>query len=73
MLRDGVIGSLVPLVSAADLAGLPVPRTQSLITLAETLLGADVAASGRRLDTVGVREGDVDSVRRTFDVLMENR
>ncbi len=73
MLRDGVIGSLVPLVSAADLAGLPVPRTQSLITLAETLLGADVAASGRRLDTVGVREGDVDSARRTFDALMENR
>ncbi|HID68019.1 MAG TPA: hypothetical protein EYP31_07135, partial [Roseibacterium sp.] len=49
LLRDGVIGSLVPLISAARLAGIDVPVTQSMVTLASSILGADVAAAGRRL------------------------
>jgi hypothetical protein len=73
MLRDGVVGSLVPLASAAAVAGVPVPRTQALITLTETLLGADIAASGRRLETIGITSADVDGARRAFDALMEAR
>lgn len=69
LLRDGVIGSLVPLLSAGDLAGLSLPQTQSMITLASTLLGADVAAAGRRLDTIGINEADIDSARRAMDAI----
>lgn len=71
LMRDGVIGSLVPLVSAATLARIDVPRTRSLISLTETLLGADIAAAGRRLDTIGVAAADVDEARRILDALME--
>lgn len=69
MLRDGIIGSFVPLISAASLAGQEVPVTQSMVTLAATLLGADVAAAGRRLDTIGIAAGDIDSARRTMDAI----
>ena len=69
LLRDGVVGSLVPLLSAGDLAGLSLPQTQSMITLASTLLGADVAAAGRRLDTIGINESDIDSARRAMDAI----
>ena len=70
MLRDGVIGSLVPLISAAALAGIDVTQTAALVAMCEVILGADVAAAGRRLDTIGVTSGDVDSARRLFDSLM---
>lgn len=69
LLRDGVIGSLVPLVSAADLAGCAVPMTRAMITLTEGVLGADVAAAGRRLDTIGLTSANVDQARRAFDAL----
>jgi opine dehydrogenase len=69
LLRDGVIGSLVPLVSAAQIAGVDVPVTQSMITLASTVLRADVAAAGRRLDTIGITENDIDSARRAMDAI----
>lgn len=69
LLRDGVIGSLVPLVSAAEIAGLPVPVTSSMITLAGGVLGADVAAAGRRLDTIGIRAQDIDKVRQAMDAI----
>ncbi|MFP4273696.1 MAG: hypothetical protein ACLFRU_01620, partial [Paracoccaceae bacterium] len=68
--RDGVIASLAPLVSAASLAGTPVPVTQGLIRLAEAMLGADLAAAGRRLDAIGITAETVDSARRAFDALM---
>ena len=67
LLRDGVIGSLVPLLSAARLTGLDVPMTQSMVTLAASILGADVAAAGRRLDTIGIVESDIDSARKAMD------
>ena len=69
MLRDGVIGSLAPLCSAAALAGLPVPQTQAMITLTGAILDADVAASGRRLDTMGITANTIDDARRSFDAL----
>ena len=70
IMRDGVIGSLVPLVSSAETANTPVPRTRSLVTLTECILGADVAAAGRRLETIGITECDLDSARRAFDTLV---
>ncbi len=69
LLRDGVIGSLVPLVSAAVIAGVPVPVTESMITLADSVLGADVAAAGRRLDTIGIRYQDIDTARQAMDAI----
>ena len=69
LLRDGVIGSLVPLLSAAEIAGVEVPVTRAMITLAGTVLGADVAAAGRRLDTIGIDAGDIDTARRAMDAI----
>ena len=69
LLRDGVIGSLVPLISAAEITGTPVPMTQAMITLAATVLGADVAASGRRLNTIGIDATHIDTARRAMDAI----
>ena len=69
LLRDGVVGSLVPLVSAAKMAGRKVPVTDSMITLASAVLGADVAAAGRRLDTIGIEAGDMDAARQAMDAI----
>lgn len=69
LLRDGVIGSLTPLVSAAELAGIDVPVTRSMITLASSVLGADVASAGRRLDTIGIRSSDLNEARAAMDAI----
>lgn len=69
LLRDGVVGSLVPLISAAELADIDVPLTRSMVTMASTILGADVASAGRRLDTIGIREIDIDAARATMDAI----
>lgn len=69
MLRDGVIGSLVPLMSAAALTGTAVPMTQAMITLATTLLGADVASAGRKLGTIGIDAADIDTARKAMDAI----
>lgn len=69
LLRDGVIGSLVPLVSAAEITGTPVPMTQAMITLASTVLSADVAASGRKLNTIGIEASHIDTARRAMDAI----
>ena len=73
LLRDGVIGSLVPLMSAAKLAGIELPVTQSMITLASAVLGADVAAAGRRLDTIGIAATDIDTARSAMDAIAMGR
>ena len=69
MMRDGVIGSLVPLASAADLAGISVPQTKALMANVGAILDADVAAAGRRLETMGVTSASPDDVRRAFDAI----
>lgn len=73
LLRDGVIGSLVPLCSAARLAGVDVPVTQAMITLAGAVLGADVAAAGRRLETIGIEAGDIETARAAMDRIATGR
>ena len=73
LLRDGVIGSLVPLVSAARMSGVPVPVTQSMITLAEAVLGADVATAGRKLETIGIEATTTESARQAMDAIAGGR
>ena len=60
IVRQGVLGSLVPLVSAAQLAGVPVPATKSIIQVVATFLGADLASAGRRLENIGFANADPD-------------
>jgi hypothetical protein len=69
LLRDGIIGSLVPLISAAQFTKTALPVTQSMITLASAVLGADVAAAGRRLDTIGITATDIDTARQAMDAI----
>lgn len=69
ILRDGVIGSLVPLISAAALTGTEVPMTQAMITLATTMLGADVGSAGRKLSTIGIATSDIDTARKAMDAI----
>ncbi|THH37054.1 hypothetical protein E4Z66_08940 [Aliishimia ponticola] len=69
LLRDGVVGSLVPLASAAELAQIDLPVTRAMMTLAGAVLGADVASSGRRLDTIGVRVSDMSEARSVMDAI----
>ena len=67
LLRCGVIGSLVPLTSAAKIAKLEVPMTTSLINLASNILGADISAAGRRLEAIGINADNIDTARRAMD------
>jgi hypothetical protein len=71
MIRCAVIGSLVPFASAAALAGVAVPVTQSMITLACAVLGGDLLNAGRRLDGIGLAAGELDDVRRALDAIAE--
>ena len=69
LVRCAVIGSLAPLVSAAEVAGTEVPVTRAMTTLAETVLGSDLASAGRRLDTIGLGARDLDDARRAMDAI----
>ena len=50
LVRCAVIGSLVPLISAADIAGVEVPTTRAMVATACAALGGDLMNAGRRLD-----------------------
>jgi len=69
MLRDVAIGSLVPLTAAAKAASVVVPVTQSMVQLCCTLLGNDVATSGRQLHSIGIENTDFDSVFKRMNEL----
>ncbi|WP_146346284.1 hypothetical protein [Falsiphaeobacter marinintestinus] len=69
-LRAGVIGSLIPLVSAAELTGRDVPATRAMIEMAMTVLERDLCGAGRRLGTIGVTATDVSAARRQFDQIL---
>jgi opine dehydrogenase len=63
LVRDAVLGSLVPLVSAAEAAGVSVPATRAVITLAEAVLGGDLEAAGRSLHQIGFGGLDAGAIR----------
>lgn len=73
MLRCAVVGSLVPLVSAARIAGQSVPVTEGMVTVAGALLGADLSYAGRRLETIGVDVDNIDDCRRLLDHIVRGR
>lgn len=68
LVRQGVLGSLVPLASAARLAGMAVPVTDAMIRLASTMLASDLATAGRRLENMGFAESHPDELRRAMGV-----
>lgn len=70
VLRSAVAGSLIPLQSAGRLVGVSTPVTDSLITVAGALLGSDVSASGRRLETIGIRADNADDARKVLESLV---
>ena len=67
IVRDAVIGSLVPLTSAARLAGVATPAHDAMIGLASSALKADLSTAGRKLPAMGVDGTDPDSARRALD------
>ena len=67
--RCAVIGSVIPLLSAADAAGLDAPVTRSVAAIAEAVLGGGLANAGRRLDTIGFDAGNLDDARRAMDAV----
>jgi len=66
-LRCAVLGSLVPLVSAAEVAGVDVPATRAMIDLVTALVGGDLESAGRRLDRIGIAADSLGAVRRAVD------
>ncbi len=69
LIRCATMGSLVPLQSAAQLAGLPVPATSAMIELAHQSIGGDLLHAGRRLDNMGFVDTDLDSIRTQLDAM----
>jgi hypothetical protein len=63
LVRNAVLGSLVPLVSAAEAAGVGVPCTRATVTLAEAVLGGDLEAAGRSLQSIGLGGLDAGGIR----------
>jgi len=70
LVQAGVVASLLPLVSAADLAGTDVPVTRAMITMAMAALGRDLRGIGRSLGTIGITAATVAEARRQFDALI---
>ncbi len=71
MLRCAVIASLLPLQSAAQLAGVAVPVTQAMTTLGSSLLDADLTAAGRWLESLGVASTSFDDCKRSLAELID--
>lgn len=61
LIRNGVLGSLEPLMSAAEAAGVSAPVTRSVIAVAEVAMGTDLSA--RTLDRIGLGGRDANQVR----------
>ncbi len=69
LVRCATIGSLVPLASAARVAGIEAKATEAMIALVSALLGSDIAKAGRRLDTIGITASTIDDARPLIDAI----
>ena len=67
LLHCAVVGSLVPLQSAAKLAGVTTPATDSIITLASASLKRKLETAGRKLENMGIDVGSTDITRRHLE------
>ena len=68
LIRCAVIGSLVPLLSAARLAGLYTPVTQAMVEMAQASLGGDLINAGRKLDSLGIVAEHLDEARKILEI-----
>ena len=66
-IHDALCCSLVPLVSAGDLAGIPVRTAAALVDLGSVLLDLDFARHGRSLPALGLDRFSPDEIRRALD------
>ena len=67
IVRCAVIGSLMPLLSAAERAGVDASATRAMVGLAKAALRGGLAATGRTLDTVGIAPAGIDDARRSIE------
>lgn len=67
-LRDIAIGSLLPLISMADVAGISVQQTRGALATISTILGAEISSAGRSLSGLGISANDLDSTRRHLEL-----
>ena len=65
--RCAVVGSLMPLVSAAETAAVETPASRAMADLAIAALGGGLIATGRRLQSIGITAGAIDDARRVID------
>ena len=70
IVRCAVIGSLVPLQSAGQIAGVATPVTDAMISLGSSVLGSDLTTAGRRLESMGIPARSVDDARRRMELLV---
>lgn len=71
LIRDGVLGSLLPLLSAADIVGVEAPVTRSMVTLFGAMAGSDPEGAGRCLARMGLASGALDATRRKLDRMVK--
>ncbi len=67
LFRCAVVGSAIPLLSAASLAGLETPATAAVVDLAKATLGPEIGTVGRYLHSVGVMSGHMETARRALE------
>lgn len=65
--RDSVATCLVPIASAAAVANVPTPATDSLVALASAIDGFDHARHGRTMAALGLDRMRPDEIRRALD------
>jgi opine dehydrogenase len=65
--HDALCCSLVPLVSAGALAGIPARTAAAVVDLASVLKGLDYAGHGRTVASLGLDRFTPDEVRRALD------
>jgi opine dehydrogenase len=66
-IHDALCCSLVPLVSAGTLAGIPTRTAAALVDLGSVLGGVDYAGHGRTLASLGLDRFTPDDIRRALD------
>ncbi|GAB3556554.1 NAD/NADP octopine/nopaline dehydrogenase family protein [Spelaeicoccus albus] len=62
-LWEDALAGVVPLLSLAEVAGVPAPTMQALATLAGPLLGRDMLGEGRNVDNLGLAGMTVEGLR----------
>ena len=70
LLRCAVVGSAIPLLSAASLAGVETPATAASIDLAKAAFGTEVGTVGRYLHSVGIMSTNLETARRRLEITL---